>query len=400
VSEEALARRYRPATFREMGGQPAVAGVMWRFIHDPETGQPRKVPRVPQALLLTGTRGTGKTTSARILGAALNCEADCERPCTKCPSCEAVREGTSLAVVEIDAASNGNVDQVHKLQELVSYDVQAPYRVVILDEVHGMSAAGIEALLKLLEEPPPRTVFALLTTERGKVKDTIFSRCSAGLFSFRRISPDDIAKRLDFICAAEGIDAEPALVAALAERADGSLRDGVMLLDQVHRAEVTKLVTFEQMHGEQDFAPWLIAHMIMGDYASLFEASDRALSQTGDYRFISAKLTACLKDMLVLHNGGSVAAQGEALTRRRQLVRRSTPDQVCKVMALLWDLATRARSADPRSALELALFMGAQVFHPTGDSVPVAVASTNGNGHGPVAGSRPATLEELRAAAQ
>jgi DNA polymerase III subunit gamma/tau len=396
VTQPGLALRYRPQNLRDLAGQRAVSMVLFRMLHEGsrEAGwAPRKVPRVPQALLFTGTRGSGKTSTARILGKALNCDSEGERPCGSCASCEAITEGTSLAVVEIDAASNGTVDQVHRLQELVSYEVASPYRVVILDEVHGMSPAGTEALLKLLEEPPRRTVFALLTTERGKVKDTIFSRCSAGLFTFRRITPADITARLVHICRCEGITAEDALLAALADQADGSLRDAVMLLDQVSSAGVTTRAAFERLHGESDFAPWLLAYMVTGDYPALFSGVDRVLSEVGDYRLITAKLVACLRDVLVLQAGAEVTAQGAGLRYRQQLASAVTAPQVVRVMRVLWDLRTKLRAEDPRSSLELAMVMGAEIIHPAQEARATSAPShsNGGNGHAP------ATISQLKA---
>ena len=390
MTEESLARRYRPRDFRDLAGQPAVALTLFRMIHEGEPGNwvPRKIPRVPQALLMTGTRGSGKTSTARILGKALNCESEGERPCSQCPSCLAIQDGTSLAVAEIDAASNGTVDQVHRLQELVSYEVLSPCRMVILDEVHGMSGAGTEALLKLLEEPPPRTVFALLTTERGKVRETIFSRCAAGMLTFRRISPADITRRLDHICQCEGISVEDALLASLAERADGSLRDAVMLLDQAASIGVTTKAAFEAMHGERDFAPWLVAYMVIGDYAALFTKADWVLSTIGDYRQVSAGLVSCIRDVLVLHCGGEITAQGSALKFRHEIKNKCSAAQAARLMRVLWELRTASRAEDPRSSLNLALAMCAQVFHPEPD---IPSPSASGNGH------HPASIGELRA---
>jgi len=399
VTGESLARRYRPERFTDLAGQPAAAFVLYRMLHEetPDGWKPRKVPKVPQALIMTGTRGSGKTSSARILGAALNCEAESSRPCTECQACRDIRAGTSLAVVEIDAASNGTVDQVHRLQELVSYDVLSPYRVVILDEAHGLSPAGTEALLKLLEEPPPRTVFALLTTERGKIKKTIFSRCTAGMLTFRRITPADITARLQHIAAIEDITVEPALLAAIADRADGSLRDAVGLLEQMAAAGVTQLTTFEAMHGLSDFAPWLVAHMIQGNYAWLFGKVEEIVSATGDYRMITDQLVACLPDVLVLKHGGQVTSLGTALEHRQRIARhpQATDKRLARFMAVLWDLRTKTRAEDPRSSLDLALTMGLQVL-----SEPDTPASNGTNGHkGHAPEMRVVTVDDLREAA-
>src|SRR5215470_10052940 len=162
-------------------------------------------------------------------------------------------------MTEIDAASNGTVDKIRELQELVSYDCGYPYRVVLLDECHSMSKAGFEALLKLLEEPPQDTVFILLTTEAGKVSRTIVSRCHR--LSFLRIPPVVIRDRLAVIAQAEGIGAEPALLAHLARQTDGGLRDGVMLLEQCADAGLLTMAQYSQVHGEFDFGPELLYAM-------------------------------------------------------------------------------------------------------------------------------------------
>jgi DNA polymerase-3 subunit gamma/tau len=380
-----LTLKYRPQTFRELAGQGAAAGTLFRMIHEREgPGQPwrpRKVPRVPAALLFTGTRGAGKTSTARILAKALNCEAERERPCDCCASCAAIREGTSLAVVEIDAASNGTVDQVRKLQELVSYDVAAAYRVVILDEVHSMSSAGFDMLLKVLEEPPERTVFILLTTEYGRIKATITSRCM--YFPFRAVAPQQIVTRLVHICQREELaPVDPALLALLAERADGSLRDAVMALDQAARAGALALAEFEQLHGETDFAPWLISYMVLGDYPGLFAKVDQALAEIGDFRLISARLVSCLRDVLVLLAGGQVTAQARGLRYREQIAARTTAEKVVGALKVLWELQTKMRTSDPRSALELAMVMCTRVLGPAAAQRPVA-ATGSSNGEPP-----------------
>jgi DNA polymerase-3 subunit gamma/tau len=385
-----LALAYRPRDFRDLCGQPAVQRVLFMMLHE-QVGEgqfrPLAEPKVPPGLLFTGTRGCGKTSTARILAAALNCQAPGERPCGSCTSCEAVRDGHHPAVTEIDAASNGTVDRIRELQELVSYDCGYPYRVVLLDEVHSMSRAGFDALLKTLEEPPPGTVFVLLTTEAGKVPATIASRCHP--FSFRRIPPATIIQRLAAICVAEDIGAQPELLAHIASQADGGLRDAVMLLDQCASAGVLGMEAFRRLHGEFDFAPHLIYSMVKGDHALLFGQVDHLLGQVADFRLIQTRLVDCCCDLLRLHAGVPelVTAQGDGLERRRRLAARLSREQVVKVLRVLWDQQVHFRSADPRAALELAAVMCMEALAPGRPAaVPEAVAAPQaapgGNGKG------------------
>src|SRR6187397_78319 len=265
-----MALKYRPRTFDDLVGQVSVQVILREMV---------KRDAVPSALLFDGVRGSGKTTSARILAASLNCEAD-SRPCGVCPSCKSIFDGSSLDVQEIDAASNGLVSDIRALVEQVLYSTGGRYRVVLLDECHSMSREAMNALLKTLEEPPPSTVFVLLTTEPSKILDTIVSRCMK--FTFRRISVADIVGRLEWICAQEDLAVEPALIRAIAERADGGMRDAVMTLDQVVRVQVSTADRFDELFGESDFAPALVTAMAAGDKPRAFELLDAQLITTGD----------------------------------------------------------------------------------------------------------------------
>ena len=225
MSYQAMARRWRPRTFEDMVGQEHVAKTLRNSLVR---------GNLHHAFLFTGTRGVGKTTSARILARMLNCsEKDAEkRPCGTCDSCVEIEKGSSMDVLEIDAASHTGVDDVRELREQLKYAAShGRYRVVILDEVHMLSKAAFNALLKTLEEPPPHVVFILATTEVHKVPQTILSRVQR--YDFRRLTPTQVRDRLVHICKEDGIQAEPEALEILALRADGSMRDGLSLFDQV-----------------------------------------------------------------------------------------------------------------------------------------------------------------------
>ena len=220
---QALYRKYRPQTFDDVVGQHAVTQTLRTQLM---TG------RISHAYLFTGTRGTGKTSCAKILAKALNCtDLQDGSPCGHCAACRAIDSGSCMDVLEIDAASNNGVDQVRALRDDAVYTPsEVSKRVYIIDEVHMLSMAAFNALLKIIEEPPEHLVFILATTELQKVPATILSRCQR--FSFRRLLPEDIAGRLNYIAYQEKIDLEPEACRLLARLADGALRDGVSLLDQ------------------------------------------------------------------------------------------------------------------------------------------------------------------------
>src|ERR1700757_2716778 len=223
-----LARKYRPSTFAELIGQEALVRTLSNAI---ATG------RIAHAFILTGVRGVGKTTTARILARALNCVGldglggATAEPCGQCAQCLAIAEDRHVDVMEMDAASRTGVDDIRDLTEGVRYrPVSRRYKVYITDKVHMLSKNAFNALLKTLEEPPPDVKFIFATTEIQKVPVTVLSRCQR--FSLRRIPIDLLAAHYSRIAEAEGIAAEPAAIALIARAADGSARDGLSLLDQ------------------------------------------------------------------------------------------------------------------------------------------------------------------------
>ncbi|MCL4802609.1 MAG: DNA polymerase III subunit gamma/tau, partial [Burkholderiales bacterium] len=229
ASYRVLARKYRPATFDDLIGQDAMVRTVSNAF---ETG------RIPQAWILTGVRGVGKTTTARILARALNYslpDGSVAGPTVRMPvlgeHCRAIMESRHVDVVEMDAASHNSVDDVRQINEAVRYaPVSARYKVYILDEVHMLSTAAFNALLKTLEEPPPHVKFVFATTEIRKVPITVLSRCQR--FDLRRVEAGVLVAHLEGICAKEGVSAEPEALALIARASEGSVRDSLSLLDQ------------------------------------------------------------------------------------------------------------------------------------------------------------------------
>ena len=220
---QALYRKYRPKTFDEVVGQASVTQTLKAQLTS---------GKLSHAYLFTGSRGTGKTSCAKILAKAVNCEHPVSgNPCNSCPACRSIESGACMDVLEIDAASNNGVDNVRDLRDdAVFSPSEVKKRVYIIDEVHMLSTAAFNALLKIIEEPPEHLMFILATTELHKVPATILSRCQR--FAFRRLLPEDIAARLNYAAYQEGIDLQPEAAVLLARLADGALRDGMSLLDQ------------------------------------------------------------------------------------------------------------------------------------------------------------------------
>jgi len=221
----AMARKWRPQSFSDMVGQEHIAKTLQNAI---EGG------RLHHAFLFTGTRGVGKTTSARILARTLNCTGgDPLHPCGECESCKSILSGSSMDVFEIDAASNTGVDNIREVIEKVQYPpVLGKYKIFIIDEVHMLSTAAFNALLKTLEEPPEHVIFIFATTEVNKVLPTILSRVQR--FDFKRLSVEQVRSRLRYICEQEGINATDETLDIFAEKADGSMRDGLTFFDQAY----------------------------------------------------------------------------------------------------------------------------------------------------------------------
>jgi DNA polymerase-3 subunit gamma/tau len=219
-----FARKWRPLGFDNVVGQEHIVGTLRRAIEK---------DRVAHAYLFTGTRGVGKTTTARILARALNCEkGPTPTPCGECAACKAILNGSSFDVMEIDGASNNSVDDIRELRDNIGYSsMTGKCRVIVIDEVHMLSKPAFNALLKTLEEPPQNVIFILATTDPQKIPPTILSRCQR--YDFRRVSAEKLAAHLATICEAEKVSFEKSALALVARKAEGSVRDSLSLLDQV-----------------------------------------------------------------------------------------------------------------------------------------------------------------------
>lgn len=238
MSYTALYRKFRPQDFEDVKGQEHIVTTLKNQI---------KADRIGHAYLFCGTRGTGKTTIAKILARAVNCEHPVDgSPCNQCRTCRAIQEGTSMNVIEIDAASNNGVDNIREIREEVAYrPTEGRYKVYIIDEVHMLSTGAFNALLKTLEEPPSYVIFILATTEAHKIPITILSRCQR--YDFRRITQDTIAARLKELMEKEGNDVEDKAIRYIAKAADGSMRDALSLLDQCIAFYLGEKLTYEKV---------------------------------------------------------------------------------------------------------------------------------------------------------
>ena len=352
---QALYRKYRPQTFSDVVGQKGVTDTLRNQL---ETG------KLSHAYLFTGTRGTGKTSCAKILAKAVNCEnLQDGNPCNVCPACRAIDAGSCTDVLEIDAASNNGVDSVRVLRDDAIYTpAEVRMRVYIIDEVHMLSTAAFNALLKIIEEPPEHLLFILATTELHKVPATILSRCQR--FSFRRLLPEDIAARLNYIAYQEGIEVEPEAIKLLARLADGALRDGVSLLDQCASAG-GGAITSESvckalgLAGEKRTAELMQA--IADKNASAALALFGGLYAEGmDAGALLDEMSALCRDLLVLQTApksGLAMLSGIATEKQAMELRgKFAPGELLRMLNLLQETRRGfTKNADTRIAMELCL---------------------------------------------
>ena len=290
---QALYRKWRPKTFADVVGQEHITETLQRQVAE---------GRLSHAYLFTGTRGTGKTTCAKILARAVNCEhPENGNPCNRCPSCLGIESGRLLDVVELDAASNNGVDSVRALRDEAIYSpAQVKKRVYIVDEVHMLSTPAFNALLKILEEPPEHLMFILATTELHKVPATILSRCQR--FSFRRIQPKDIVGRLNYIAGQENIDLKEDGAALLARLSDGALRDALSLLDQCAAAggaiDANAVLDAVGLAGNVQTAQ-LMSLILTRDARGALELLGKLYDGGKDVGAVLGELSALARDLLI-----------------------------------------------------------------------------------------------------
>ena len=352
---QALYRKYRPQTFDDVSGQMAVTQTLKNQLM---TG------KMSHAYLFNGSRGTGKTTCAKILAKAVNClNPDNGNPCNCCSACKAIDDGTCMDVLEIDAASNNGVDNIRDLRDDAIYTPsQVKKRVYIIDEVHMLSLSAFNALLKIVEEPPEHLLFILATTELHKVPATILSRCQR--FSFRRISQEDIAARLQYVAYQENIDLDESAARVIDRLADCGMRDGLSLLDQCASATVGELtadsvyaclgIAGERRCGEM--LSYIAAHNSKGAL-TLF---NQLYTEGKDLGAMLDELACLIRDILVLKtapNAGITMLSGVASDQEvTELARQLSSGELVRMMNLIQQtLSDFVRSASRRMDAELCI---------------------------------------------
>ena len=352
---QALYRKYRPQTFDDVVGQLAVTQTLKTQLLS---------GHLSHAYLFTGSRGTGKTSCAKILAKAVNClNPQNGNPCNECEACRAIDSGSCMDVLEIDAASNNGVDNVRDLRDDAIYTPsQVKMRVYIIDEVHMLSISAFNALLKIIEEPPEHLLFILATTELHKVPATILSRCQR--FSFRRISQEDIAARLQYVAYQENIDLDDAAAKVLARLADGGMRDGLSLLDQCASATVGELsaqrvyeclgIAGEQVCGK------LLKYVTDHDTKKALELFNRLYADGKDIGALLDELACLCRDLMILKTApdaaigliSGVADYREVMALRDQF---SSGELVRMMNVIQQTAAGFTRSASRRMDAELCL---------------------------------------------
>ncbi len=355
MSYEVLARKWRPLTFDDVVGQEHVTQTLKKAV---------ETSRVSHAYLLSGPRGCGKTSTARILARVLNCEnPKGGNPCNQCASCLAVIKGTHLDVMEIDGASHTGVGEVRELQESIGFTPsQSKNKVYVIDEVHMLSTHAFNALLKTLEEPPAHVYFIFATTSPQKIPDTIKSRCQR--HHFKRLENAEIAARLEEICKAEKVKYEMDGLRLLARKADGSMRDGTSLLDQCVTASGNH-ITADAVRGilglvDQEKVLAFVDALAAGDATRALQLLDGAVNEGVDLQDLLSALLECYRDLMVLSVPGDLSSllfrsQSEIDHLHRSRAHYELADLVT-VVERLCNAAGRLKTmSDPRVYLETVL---------------------------------------------
>lgn len=298
MSYTALYRKFRPQEFEDVKGQEHIVTTLKNQI---------KANRIGHAYLFCGTRGTGKTTVAKIFARAVNCENPADgSPCGECPVCRDIAAGTSMNVIEIDAASNNGVDNIRQIREEVSYrPTEGRYKVYIIDEVHMLSTGAFNALLKTLEEPPSYVIFILATTEAHKIPITILSRCQR--YDFHRISIDTIADRLAELMREEQVDVEEKALRYVAKAGDGSMRDALSLLDQCIAFHLGEKLTYENVLDvlgavDTEVFSRLLRSIIAADVAGAVRTVDELVDEGREIGQLVSDFTWYMRNLLLLQS--------------------------------------------------------------------------------------------------
>lgn len=357
MSYMALYRKWRPDEFEEVKGQEHVVTTLKNQItHD----------RIGHAYLFCGTRGTGKTTVAKLFAKAVNCEHPLEdgSPCNECAACKAISTGSSLNVIEIDAASNNGVDNIRDIREEVQYSpTEGKYKVYIIDEVHMLSIGAFNALLKTLEEPPSYVIFILATTEAHKIPITILSRCQR--YDFRRISLDTIYQRLQELLNREGIEAEEKAVRYVAKAADGSMRDALSLLDQCIAFYLGQTLTYDkvlEVLGAVDVEVFnrLMTYVAENDTMKALEVVDEIIWQGRELTQFVTDFTWYMRNLLLIKASEHVSDQldisVESLDSMRQIAEKVDMESLMRYIRVFSEMSNQIRYAtQKRVTLELAI---------------------------------------------
>jgi DNA polymerase-3 subunit gamma/tau len=398
LSYQVLARKWRPTSFEEVAGQAHVTTALRNAI---------KTERIPHAILLSGPRGVGKTTIARLLARALNCEkGPTPEPCGACSFCTEIAEGRSTDVQEIDAASRTSVDDVREIIESIRYaPTPGKWRIYVVDEVHMLSTAAFNALLKTLEEPPPRSLFVFATTNPEKIPYTVVSRCQR--HDLRRLPAAETIARLREIAAAEGIELSESSMLALAREGEGSLRDSLTLMDQLVAVGGTK-PTDEQVAEILDLIDRRILTAIAeaciaSDPAAALVAAGRAAEAGIDAKRLGAALVRLLRDLCVLRVAPQhpelVEGSDAEIDELRALAERAEPARLRRMFrALVREQEDLTWAPEPFAVLEMALVRLATLA-PGDDAAELLarlgtleqqLASGGSGGGGGAGGTRPA----------